>query len=143
MARIAVQESSLPVWQDRNGPTSYRVAGDIWDWLDPATHARRSRSVAMLHSRWRDAERKWEMEVGRTKDEYSRLAQQAAEVEAVWATAGDEVHDDDGRAAAEELQRAIELSLQVDPDLQLAIQLSLEYASSSDDASCYDHESSG
>ena len=130
--RHAVQPPRLPVWQDRSGdPASYLdvklTTGDIWDWLDPATHERRSRTAAVLHSGWQDAERKWLIESSGTQDEYSRLAAEAAD-EAVWAATSTEVRDDDERAADEEMQRAIELSLQSDPDLQLAIQLSLDDA---------------
>jgi transcription initiation factor IIF auxiliary subunit len=85
----------------------------------------------VLHSRWQDAERKWLIESSGTQGEYSRLAAEAAD-EAVWAATSAEAVRDNERAAIaiadEEMQRAIELSLQSDPDLQLAIQLSLDDA---------------
>jgi len=77
-----------------------------------------------------EADLKWANEEYRTMNEFRRLAAEAQAQhadEAVWAAAGDEVSGVDGRMAAEDLQRAIELSLQDDLDLQLAIQLSLAY----------------
>ena len=138
-ARLAVrlalelQPPKWPVWQDREiyYDRITRPAADVRGWLD-SPHARAAR---VLHSGWRDADLKWAIEACRTKDEYDRLAaeaQQAAEAlyaaeEAMWAAAGDEVNEDDGRTAAEEMQRAIELSLKSDQELQRAIQLSLDY----------------
>ena len=75
----------------------------------------------------------------RTKSKFRRLAaeaQQDAEGYAAeaWgaAAAGDEANEDDEWVSSEDMQRAIELSLQFDSDLQLAIQLSLEQEEATD-----------
>ena len=135
----AAEQPRWPGRQSYGDDTASSRASATRDWLDSV---QTGRTIRPQHRRCLEADLKWVNEVSRTKSEFRRLAaeaQQDAEgyaADEAWgaAAAGDEANEDDEWVSSEDMQRAIELSLQFDSDLQLAIRLSLGLLEQEEDA---------